>query len=189
MRTRTYTARPTSTARETKSLLVATGVAGAVLLAGLAFSGRAAASSPDVEQLVMSAARSGHAVEGFAYNQPATAVPIRGGRCPRVGLVYQESTRHRRGPRIDHFDACPGQEPESVNDVSPALPDDPQFKQLTLMAIRGALRYGQQHSAWMGYNVAIRRLSAADPNGCAQVETIVDTEGLLVSYQVGRMCP
>lgn len=170
-------------------MMLSTAVAGVLLLAGLLYAGKAKANSPEIDMLVMSAARSGHAIEGFAYNQPATAVPIRSGRCTRVGLVFQETTRHRRGSRIDHYEVCPSQEPEAVNDVSPALPDDPQFKQLTMMAIRGALRYGQQNSSWMGYNVVTRRLSAADPNGCAQVETTVDTESLLVSYQVGRMCP
>lgn len=175
-------------AADTRSLMISTAAAGGLLLLGL-YSGQARADDPALQMLVANAARSGHAVEGLAYNQPVVAVPIRGGRCPRVGVIYQESTRHRRGPRIDHFEACQGQSPQVINDVSPALPDDQQFKQLTLMAIRGSLRYGEQYSAWSGYNVAARRLSYADPSGCAQVETIVDTEGLLVSYSVGRMCP
>lgn len=147
------------------------------------------AMDPDLRSLVMSAAQSSHAVEGLAYNQPATAVPIAARPCPRVGVIYQESTRHRRGPRIDSFSVCPGQAPESINDVSPALPDDAKFQQLTMMAVRGALRYGEQRADWQGYQVDTRRLSYADPQGCAQVETIVATEGLLVSYHVGRMCP
>ena len=171
-----------------RSLLMSTAVAGGVLAIALCAS-PAHAADPGVLQLVASAAASGHAIEGFAYNAPVVAVPFPGGRCTRVGVVYQEATRHRRGPRIDNFEVCQGQAPVGINDVSPALPDDDQFKQLTVMAIRGALRYGEQRSVWMGYNVAARRLSYADPSGCAQVETTVDTEGLLVSHHVGRMCP
>lgn len=173
---------------DTRSLMISTAVAGGLLMLGL-YSGQVRAADPALQMLVANAASSGHAIEGFAYNQPVIAVPIHGGRCTRVGVVHQESTRHRRGPRIDNFEVCQGQAPASLNDVSPALPDDDQFKQLTVMAIRGALRYGEQRSVWMGYNVAARRLSYADPSGCAQVETTVDTEGLLVSHHVGRMCP
>lgn len=145
---------------------------------------------PSLQSLVVAAARNGHAVEGFAYNQPAVAVPVRGGRCQNVGVVYpRDSSRHRRGPRIDNFEICAGEAPEDLQEVSAALPDDQQFRQLTVMTIRGAIRFGEQHSAWHGYNVRSRRLSLADPNGCAQVETTVDNEGLLVSYNVGRMCP
>ena len=57
------------------------------------------------------------------------------------------------------------------------------------MAIRGALRYGAHRRDLYDYHIDTRRLSAADPYGCAQVETIVSTMGMLVSYNVGRMCP
>lgn len=164
-------------------------IAGGLLLAAMYY-GSAHAADPSLNAIITSAARNGHATEGFAYNQAVVAVPVRGGQCPHVGVVYpRDSSRHRRGPRIDNFEVCAGQEPEDLQEVSPALPDDQQFKQLTVMTIRGAIRYGEQHSAWMGYNVHSRRLSFADPNGCAQVETTVDNEGLLVSYNVGRMCP
>lgn len=178
------------TERHPYSLILSTTFAGGVLLLGF-FASQARADDPALQQLVINAAKNGHATEGFAYNQPVIAVPVRGGanRCARVGVVHRDSTRHRRGPRIDNFELCAGREPESINDVSPALPDDAQFKQLTMMAIRGSLRYGRQQSSWMGYNVSAERLSLADPNGCAQVETTVDSEGLLVSYSVGRMCP
>jgi hypothetical protein len=160
-----------------------------VLAIGLTFSTTGQANDPGLISMVMAAAQSNHAVEGLAYNQPATAVPIAARPCPRVGLVYEEHTRHRRGPRIDNFITCPGQAPETIQDVSPSLPDDRQFQQLTLMAVRGALRYGEQRADWSGYHVETHRLSYADPQGCAQVETIVVTAGLLVSYHVGRMCP
>ena len=170
--------------------MISTLMAGGALLAVLA-SGSANASDPGLYALVSSAARNGHAIEGVVFNQPVTAVPVRGGRCPKVGVVYQrDSSRHRRGPRIDNFEVCPGRDPEDTQEVSPALPDDREFKQLTMMTIRGALRYGEQRSDWMGYSIASRRLSYADPNGCAQVETTVASEeGLLVSHNVGRMCP
>ena len=70
--------------------------------------------------------------------------------------VYQEGKRQRGGPRIDNYQVCQGAEPERINDVSPALPDDPQFKQVAQMAIRGALRYGVQRRDWNDYRLDTR---------------------------------
>ena len=56
-------------------------------------------------------------------------------------------------------------------------------------AIRGAPRHGAHQRDMHDYHIDTRRLSAADSCGCAQVETIVATMGLLVSYNVDRMCP
>ncbi len=143
----------------------------------------------DPQFLVDMAVRSGHAVEGFLYGSPVIAVPIANSPCPNVGIIYQERRRHREGPRIDNYSACPGEETEQLHDFPPALPDDPQFQQLVQMAIRGALRYGAHRRDLYDYHIDTRRLSAADPYGCAQVETVVSTMGMLVSYNIGRMCP
>ena len=143
----------------------------------------------DPQSLVEMTIRSGHAIEGFKYGTPVIAVPIPNRPCPNVGIVFQEKRRHRDGPRIDNYSACPGEEPEQIHDFPPGLPDDPQFQQLVQMAIRGALRYGAHRRDLYDYHIDTRRLSAADPYGCAQVETIVSTMGMLVSYNIGRMCP
>lgn len=143
----------------------------------------------DPQSLIEMTVRSGHAIEGFIYGTPVIAVPIPNLPCQNVGIVFQEKRRHRDGPRIDNYSACQGQEPELIHDLPPGLPDDPQFKQLVQMAIRGALRYGAHRRDLYDYHIDTRRLSPADPYGCAQVETIVSTMGMLVSYNVGRMCP
>lgn len=143
----------------------------------------------DPQSLIEMTIRSGHAIEGFIYGTPVIAVPIPNRPCPNVGIVFQEKRRHRDGPRIDNYSVCPGEEPDQINDVSPSLPDDTQFQRLVQMAIRGALRYGAHRRDLYDYHIDTRRLSAADAYGCANVETIISTVGLLVSYNVGRMCP
>lgn len=149
----------------------------------------ALADNQALDSLIDSALRGGHAIESLLYNQPVLAVPVANRPCPTVGVIYQDGGRRRGGQRIDNFQACPGSEPELINDVSPALPDDPQFQQLTQMAIRGALRYGAQRRDWGEYLIDTRRLSAADGYGCGQVETVISSMGMLVTYQVGRLCP
>lgn len=156
----------------------------------LAMSGFAQAQQGnDPESLVEMTIRSGHATEGMVYGQRAIAVLVPNRPCPNVGIVYQEGRRQRGGPRIDNYSACPGEDIERIQDVSPSLPDDPQFQQLVQMAVRGALRYGAHRRDMYDYHIDTRRLSAVDAYGCAQVETIVSTTGLLVSYNYGRLCP
>ncbi|WP_126447935.1 hypothetical protein [Sulfuricystis multivorans] len=159
------------------------------LVACVVFAASAQAQSRDLLMAIEQAANNGQAGEVLAYGQPALVVPVQNRPCMTVGVVYQERKHQRGGPRIDNYQVCPGAEPERINEVSPALPDDPQFKQVVQMAIRSALRYGIQHRDWNDYRLDIRRLSAVDSYGCAQVETIVSSEGMLVSYNVGRLCP
>lgn len=160
-----------------------------VLAAGVLFTAAAQADSPDLMMAVEQAARSGQAGEVLAYGQPALVVPVQNRPCMTVGVIYQEGRRQLGGPRIDNYQVCQDAEPERINDVSPALPDDQQFKQVAQMAIRGALRYGAQRRDWNDYRLDTRRLSVVDSYGCAQVETVVSAEGMLVSYNVGRLCP
>ena len=143
----------------------------------------------DAQSLIDMAVRSGHAVEGFVYGAPAIAVPVPNRPCTTVGIVLQEGRRHRGTPRIDNYSACPGEEAEKIQDFPPALPDDPQFQQFVQMTVRGALRYGADSRQMYDYRVDTRRLSAADPYGCAYIETTVSMMGMLVSYNVGRLCP
>lgn len=160
-----------------------------VLVASVLFTAAAQADSPDLMMAVEQAARSGQAGEVLAHGQPALVVPVQNRPCMTVGVIYQEGRRQRGGPRIDNYQVCQDAEPERINDVSPALPDDQQFKQVAQMAIRGALRYGAQRRDWNDYRLDTRRLSVVDSYGCAQVETVVSAEGMLVSYNVGRLCP
>ena len=160
-----------------------------ILAAGVVFAAAVHAESPDLLMAIEQAAQSGQAGEVLAYGQPALVVPVQNRPCMTVGVVYQEGKRQRGGPRIDNYQVCQGAEPERINDVSPALPDDQQFKQVAQMALRGALRYGVQRRAWNDYRLDTRRLSAADSYCCPQVGTVVSTEGMLVSYNVGRLCP
>ena len=145
----------------------------------------------DPQSLIDLSLRSGHAVEGFVYGTPVVAVPVRAQPCPTVGIVFQEGRRHRDGrQRIDNYTACPDMEAELSHDYPPGLPEDAQFQQMVQMAIRGALRYGAQRRDMYDFHIDARRLSAAtDPYGCSEVETVVSTMGMLVSYNVGRLCP
>lgn len=159
-----------------------------VLLLTLA-STQAFADPPELLSLVSAAARNGHAIESMLYRQPVVAVPMPSRPCPTVGILYQDDRRRRSGHRIDNYQVCPGAEPEMIDDISPALPEDKQFQQITQMAIRGALRYNAQRREWGEYRIDTRRLSAADAFGCGQVETVISSMGMLVAYQVGRLCP
>lgn len=144
----------------------------------------------DMETLIRGAASYGHAAESLVQGQPVIAVPIPGdGRCARVGVIYT-SARGRRhgGPRIDNFSLC-GEEVDALDEVSPAVPDDKAFGQVGGMTVRSALRYERQRTTWQGYGIEARRLSLPDSNGCAQVETIIVSERLLVAYNVGKVCP
>lgn len=149
-----------------------------------------ASSESDMDTLVRNAARFGNPVEGFANGQPSVAVPVSGnGPCKNVGVIQSGGRgKYSGGPRIANFSVC-HDEVEAISEVSPALPDDSQFKQVVVMTVRGAARYGGQPSDWDAYHVESRRLSPPDARGCAQVETVVSSEGLLVSHNVGMVCP
>ena len=165
---------------------VASGLAMAAFCAGAS----AYNSEPDVYMLVRNAARLGHAVSGLSYGQPSVAVPVRGDSgCANIG-VLQPGTKRKfsGGPRIANYRVCQGEISE-VDDVSPELPSDTQFKQVVIMTVKGAARYGGQPNEWGGYHIEARRLSMPDMNGCAQVETVISTEGMLVSYNTGLICP
>lgn len=148
------------------------------------------AQTAEILDLVRNAVSSGHAIESLLGSQPAVAVPLATRPCATVGVIYQSSgAREKGGPRIDNFRACAEAEPAPIDQVSPALPEDAPFKQQTRMAMRSALRYGSHQLDWQGYRVEARRLSPADTHGCAQLETIVSAQDLLVAYGIGRMCP
>ena len=149
----------------------------------------AQAQNPELDTLIDAAVRYGQATEGFLWGQQVLAVPVPNKPCNTVGIIYRENRRQRGGPRIDNYQACPGEEPEMIHEVSPALPDDAQFQQIVQMAIRGALRYGTHRRDLYDYHIDARRLSAVDAYGCGQVETVISTMGLLVSYNIGRLCP
>lgn len=156
-----------------------------ILAAGLAHAQQGSEPASIIEMALLH----GHAVEGFVYGVPVVAVPLANRPCPSVGIVFQEKRRHREAQRIDSYAACPGEEAELMRDTPPGLPEDAQFHQLVQMTIRSALRYGVHRRELYDYRVDARRLSAADPYGCAQLETIVSTLGQLASYNVGRVCP
>ena len=121
--------------------------------------------------------------------QPAVAVPFPGYPCATVGVLYPQARSLRRGDtqRIDHYRACPDGSIEALDELSPSLPDDEEFRQATLMTIRAALRRGAHFQRIGAYRVDARRLFG---NGqCAEVETVISTQGLLVSYNVGQICP
>ena len=124
----------------------------------------------------------------FNNRQSAVAVPLPGSPCPTVGVIYRDQ-RHRGRERIDNYRVCPQAQPEAIDDLPPALPDNQTFRQLTQMTLRATLIYGSQRRNWQGYLVTARRLSPHDGSGCAMVETVVSYSGMLVSYNAGRLCP
>ncbi len=147
------------------------------------------AQTPALVDAVSSAARSGATLERLIQGQRYTVVPLRGAGCPTVGVIHHEQRQYRGGPRIDTYKVCDGEAlPEMIDDVSPALPDDREFKALTAMTIRTALRYGGDAQNWFEYRVDAQRLSELNGRGCALVETKVSADGLLVSYNVGQIC-
>ena len=141
----------------------------------------------ELDKLVTMAARSGNAVESILYNKPVVAVPLQTRPCITVGVIQQDLD----DPRIDNLKVCPNAEPQAINEVSPALPEDKEFKELTIMTIRAALRYGAQRRPWEDYLIDTRRLTPPAKDGCAEVETTISSVStpLVVAYQVGRMCP
>lgn len=157
---------------------------------GTAISGSALAQwDSDRERLAEQAVQVGHTVEGMVNGRPATAVPYpvsqRG--CTGVGIIQPGQRAFRNGPRIDVFRACGGAL-ELIDDMPPMLPGDRRLIETGEMAIRGAVRYGDQVARYGGYEIRAQRLSPIDQRGCALIETIVTTNDLLVSHQVGRIC-
>lgn len=104
-----------------------------------------------------------------------------------IGVVQPGQQIFRKGPRIDNYRSCDGSV-ELVDDLPPALPNDRRLIEVGEMAIRGALRYGDQSTSYDGYQISAARLSPVDQRGCGLVETLVIFNDLLVSHQVGRIC-
>lgn len=140
-------------------------------------------------QAIITAARTGYAMEAADSGSRYIVAPVLSGRCPTVGVIHASGKRLRGGPRIDNYRACENASPELLNEMSPALPDDEAFKQMAFMTIQAALRYGSLSQTWHDYRIESRRLSEPNARGCAQVETTISADSLLVSYDVGRLCP
>ena len=162
----------------------------AVCVLFLLSSGAATAQwDSDRERLAEQAVQVGHTVEGMVNGRSASAVPYpvsqRG--CTGVGVVQPGQRVFRNGPRIDVYRSCGGSL-ELVDDLPPSLPGDRKLIETGEMAIRGAVRYGDQVASYGGFDIRSQRLSPIDQRGCALVETIVTTSDLLVSHQVGRIC-
>lgn len=156
----------------------------ALLLPTLAF-----AQSQGVTQAIITAARTGYAMEAADSGSRYIVAPVLSGRCPTVGVIHASGKRLRGGPRIDNYRVCENASPKLLNEMSPALPDDEAFKQMAFMTIQAALRYGSLSQTWHDYRIESRRLSEPNARGCAQVETTISADSLLVSYDVGRLCP
>jgi len=147
------------------------------------------AQGQGLTQAITTAARTGFALETAEFGSRYLVAPVPSGRCSNVGVIHLSGKRHRGGPRIDNYSVCGSSAPEMIQDVSPALPDDEAFQQMAFMTIQAALRYGSLGQTWHDYRIESRRLSEPNSRGCAQVETTISADGLLVSYDVGRICP
>jgi hypothetical protein len=143
----------------------------------------------DLTQAIATAAHTGYALEVAHQGKRYVVAPAQSGPCPTVGVIHASGKHHRGGPRIDNYRVCENASPALLNEVSPALPDDEAFKQIAFMTIQAALRYGSLSQDWHDYRVESRRLSEPNARGCAQVETTISADRLLVSYDVGRICP
>lgn len=158
------------------------------LLSVVASAPAVASVDPELDNLILSAARYGTMIEGMIHGQPVEVVPVPGGgKCQNVGVI-QSASRSRGGPRIQNYAICRG-EVDSIDEVSPALPEDKEFRQVVAMTVRGAVRHGGHPYVWESYVIDAKRLTPPDSQGCAQVETVVASEGLLVSHNIGRICP
>lgn len=153
--------------------------------------GFAAASSADSDQemLVREAARERLPMETLLGGRPVRAVPYGpAGACQMVGVIHLNSRMRDGGERIDNFKVC-GNNIASIDELPPSLPHDRQMKEVTRMAMAGAARYGRRGATWQGYLISSTRLGMADGRGCAQVETTVTFDGLLVAHSAGTVCP
>lgn len=160
----------------------------ALALASLC-SASARADDDELDGLLRNTASTRQAIDAYVHRQRVRAVPLASyrGRCPRVGLIYLDQKR-RGGERIATFDVCP-MEVIDTGEVSPALPDDKVTRDTGQFAMQAAARYGRRATEYQGYLFDANRLTAPDTNGCAQVETTVSFEGLLVANSTGRVCP
>jgi hypothetical protein len=147
------------------------------------------ASDTDLDVLVRETARERLPMETILWGRPVRAVPYGAGDdCQRVGLIHLDNRMRDGSERIDNFKVC-GTSITRIDDLPPSLPNDPQFKQVTRMAMVGAARYGRRGATAQGYLISSTRLGMADGRGCAQVETTVTYEGLLVAHSAGTVCP
>lgn len=166
------------------SVLCKLATAGALALPMLAWG-----QTQALTQAIITAARTGYALEAADLEHRYVVAPVQSARCPTVGVIRASGKRDRGGPRIDNYRVCEHSSPELLHEVSPALPDDEVFKQMAFMTIQAALRYGSLAQDWHDYRIESRRLSEPNQRGCAQVETTISADSLLVSYDVGRICP
>ncbi len=147
------------------------------------------AADTDLDVLVRETARERLPMETILWGRPVRAVPYgAGGDCQRVGLIHLDNRMRDGSERIDNYKVC-GASIFRIDDLPPSLPNDPQFKQVTRMAMVGAARYGRRGATAQGYLISSARLGMADGRGCAQVETTVTYEGLLVAHSAGTVCP
>jgi hypothetical protein len=158
-----------------------------VLLAVASFP--AFADDDELDRLLLDASASRHAVDGFLRGQRVRAVPLLSwrGRCPRVGLLTM-SVPQRAASRVATYDLCQN-DIIDTGELAPALPDDARARTTGQDTMRAAARYGQRSTGFNGYVFDAVRLTRADASGCAQVETTVSYEGLLVANSVGKICP
>jgi len=147
------------------------------------------AADTDLDVLVRETARERLPMETILWGRPVRAVPYgAGGDCQRVGLIHLDNRMRDGSERIDNYKVC-GTSIARIDDLPPSLPNDPQFKQVTRMAMVGAARYGRRGATAQGYLINSTRLGMADGRGCAQIETTVTYEGLLVAHSAGTVCP
>lgn len=160
-----------------------------VVAALSALAGAAWSAGSDLDTLVRETARERLPMETLLWGRPVRAIPYGGaGDCQSVALIHLDNRYRDGSPRIDNYKVC-GERLVKSDDLPPSLPDDAQMKQVTRMAMAGAARYGQRGATWQGYVIRSTRLGMADHRGCAQVETIVTYEGLLVAHSAGPICP
>jgi hypothetical protein len=148
-----------------------------------------ALAESDLDILVREAARERLPMETLLWGRPVRAVPYGGaGECQSVALIHLDNRYRDGSPRIDNYKVC-GARIVRSDDLPPSLPSDPQFKEVTRMAMVGAARYGQRAATAQGYVIRSVRLGLADARGCAQVETTVTYDGLLVANSASMVCP
>ncbi len=147
------------------------------------------AADTDLDVLVRETARERLPMETLLWGRPVRAVPYgAGGACQMIGLIHLDNRMRDGSERIDNYKVCSGSIAR-IDDLPPSLPNDPQFKQVTRMAMVGAARYGRRGATAQGYLISSTRLGMADGRGCAQVETTVTYEGLLAAHSAGTVCP
>lgn len=142
----------------------------------------------DIDSVIANTARSGKTI-AFQFDSGVSGRAVRVGEfqgCTWVGLVLAGTTR-KGSERIDNYRVC-GSEIRRVEVVSPALPSEPTFKRAVIGNIDTAVRYGHQDLTFGEYDVSTVRLSPLGSDGCAYSETVISSNGLLVTYAEGRSC-